>query len=61
MEEIVGRLRCMSSGEGKRRRSLSIKHFKQRQPLRRRRFPILKTFKVEEILVVEVVEDKKRI
>ena len=39
-------------------RSLSIKHFKQRQPLRRRRFSILRALKA---LVVEVYEDMKEV
>ena len=39
-------------------RSLSIKHFKQRQPLRKRRFLILRALKA---LVVEVYEDMKEV
>jgi len=44
----------MSREEGRRRMSLLIKHFKQRQPLRRKGFLILRTLKTA---VVETEED----
>ena len=58
VEELAGRLKRMSSREGRRRRSPLIKHSKQRQPLGRRRFLILRTLEAE---VVEVEEDMKEV
>jgi len=48
----------MSSEEGRRRRSPLIKHSKQRQPLGRRRFLILRTLEAE---VVEAEKDMEEV
>ena len=57
VEELAGSLEAHSSEEG-RRRSPLIKHSKQRQPLGRRRFLILRTLEAE---VVEAEEDMKEV
>ena len=55
VEELVGSLEVH---EQRRRKSPLIKHSKQRQPLGRRRFLILRTVEAE---VVEVEEDMKEV
>ena len=55
---MLVRLKRMSSGEGRRRRSPLIKHSKQRQPFGRKMFLILKTLRVE---VVEAEEDMEEV